>query len=54
MKKTSPKKLTLESVVGSVKPLSPSEDFKAISREARDEKIRREARKLGYPRSTKV
>lgn len=41
-----PARFTLESVVGSVKPLSRTEDFKTVIREARDEKLRREAHKL--------
>ena len=41
-----PARFTLESAFASVKPLKGKRDFKAISREARDEKIRREAHKL--------
>ena len=41
-----PARFTLESAFGSVKPIKGTEDFKAIIREARDEKLRREAHKF--------
>jgi AbrB family looped-hinge helix DNA binding protein len=41
-----PARFTLESAFGSVKPLKGRQDFKTISREARDEKLRRERSKL--------
>ena len=41
-----PARFTLESAFGSVKPLKRREDFKRISREARDEKLTRERSKL--------
>jgi len=41
-----PARFTLESAFGSVKPTGGKQDFKAISREARDEKLRRERSKL--------
>jgi len=41
-----PARFTLESAFGSVKPIKGRQDFKAISRGARDEKLRRERSKL--------
>lgn len=41
-----PARFTLESAFGSVKPIEGTQDFKAISREARDEKLKRERSKL--------
>ena len=41
-----PARFTLASAFGSVKPIKRSEDFKRISREARDEKLKRERSKL--------
>jgi AbrB family looped-hinge helix DNA binding protein len=41
-----PARFTLESAFGSVKPIKRAGDFKAISRDARDDKLRRERSKL--------
>lgn len=41
-----PVKFTLESVFGSVKPATTTEDFKTISRAVREEKAEREIRRL--------
>jgi AbrB family looped-hinge helix DNA binding protein len=41
-----PARFTLESAFGSVKPATRTADLKAISRAARDEKLKRERSKL--------
>ena len=41
-----PARFTVESAFGSVKPIKRGQDFQAISREARDEKLKRERSKL--------
>jgi AbrB family looped-hinge helix DNA binding protein len=41
-----PARFTVESAFGSVKPATATRDFKAISRAARDEKLRRDRTKL--------
>ena len=44
-----PAKFTLESAFGSVKPATNTEDFKAISQAAKEEKAEEEIRKLEHP-----
>lgn len=44
-----PARFTLESVFGSVEPLTATRDFKLIEHEAWDEKIERELRKPQQP-----
>lgn len=44
-----PAKFTLETVFGSVKPATKTEDLKAISQDAKEEKVERELEKWRQP-----
>ena len=44
-----PVRFTLESAFGSVKPSTPTDEFKAISQVAREEKVKREINNLRRP-----